>query len=367
MIATEDRFGPYQLLLWDLDRPEGNALLLQDTYVAGLTFSPDSRWAVATDWGRLRLWDLQSADRPLPFQTLVYDGAGNCLISPDGRWLVAAGEHGPIALWDLSQDHSTEPHMILRGHSERVNDFAFTPDSQWLVSGSRDTTACLWNLNDPNALGSRIVLHGHKVPLRTTVMGPRGHWLATLAVNNTVALWDLTADDPSDSSVFLDRRLEELRSIHFDQAGRWLTTAGRDALNSWSLDVDQTIQLPRRKAGRKLTLGERRQYGLVPPALTEASKLRTLAATRWTRKQFAQAAETYEESCQLAEAVCRQFPDVEVYRTEFAGICTELAWKLLTCPDEAVRDIARAGDLLRKAQEQEHQSQLLQMALAMAH
>jgi WD40 repeat protein len=61
--------------------------------------------------------------------------------SPDGKWLIAAGTHENILLWDLDTGTRAEQ---LTGHNHGVFALAVSADGQYLVSGGDDGTVRVW-------------------------------------------------------------------------------------------------------------------------------------------------------------------------------------------------------------------------------
>jgi WD40 repeat protein len=68
-------------------------------------------------------------------------------ISPDGRILAAAGEEGPIGLWDIADP--SQPRQIgapLRELQGQIYGIGILPDGLTLVAGGQDKSIAAWNL-----------------------------------------------------------------------------------------------------------------------------------------------------------------------------------------------------------------------------
>ena len=63
-------------------------------------------------------------------------------ISPDGQYLVSAGEDRRIRLWDLTAGSMIKE---LRGHTDTVYSLAFSADGTLLSSGGLDNSVKVWD------------------------------------------------------------------------------------------------------------------------------------------------------------------------------------------------------------------------------
>ena len=123
-----------------------------------------------------------------------------------------------------------------------------------------------WDPEDENPDSSSIRLEANG----SVGIGPDGRWLIC---NNEAyshsqpLLWDLQTEDPVESrrilrgSPWIGRTDNGYDRVGISADGRWLMTVNRDT-QLWPLNVDLAIDLANRKAGRKLTPIERKQYEL---------------------------------------------------------------------------------------------------------
>jgi WD40 repeat protein len=103
------------------------------------SFSPDGRFVLAAgDDQTARRFDLAGNE------LTVYRGHGAELwtaeFSPDGTKVVTASWDGTARLYDLGGDLITE----LRGHRGGLNSAAFSPDGRRIITASEDGTARVW-------------------------------------------------------------------------------------------------------------------------------------------------------------------------------------------------------------------------------
>ena len=115
-------------------------------------------------------------------------------LSQDGTRVLSGSTDRTIRLWDVEtgatlrvfpgDDDTTGD--IIEGHTERVNDVAFSPDEQLMASASLDQTARLWDIETGETLH---VLEGHTRQVMSVAFSPDGRVLAT--ASDTIRLWDV--------------------------------------------------------------------------------------------------------------------------------------------------------------------------------
>ncbi|MEK8016550.1 MAG: WD40 repeat domain-containing protein, partial [Candidatus Parabeggiatoa sp.] len=175
--------------------PGGHKALIRD-----VTFTPDGRYLVsAGDDKVIRVWDLETGQTVRTLRGQI--GAGSegkifaMALSPDGRWLAAGGwtSNDEIRLYNFASGQLV---ALLKGHSNVVAALAFSPDSRFLVSGSGDSKAIIREL-DANALDSRALapkhrLSGHTDALYAVAFTPDSQRVVTGSDDHTLRLWQVS-------------------------------------------------------------------------------------------------------------------------------------------------------------------------------
>jgi len=180
--------------------PGGHKAMIND-----VTFTPDGRYLVsAGDDKVIRVWDLETGQTVRTLRGQI--GAGDegkifaMALSPDGRWLAAGGFMGDnteyqdaIRLYNFASGQLV---ALLKGHSNVVLSLAFSPDSRFLVSGSFDKNAILWELAS-NALDSRALapkhrLSGHTDYIFAVAFTPDSQRVVTGSLDHTLRLWQVS-------------------------------------------------------------------------------------------------------------------------------------------------------------------------------
>ena len=106
-------------------------------------------------------------------------------ISPDKRWLAAAGHH-EVKLYDI---RSTNPNHVLKfeGHNGNVTGVAFHCEGKWLVTSSEDGTVKIWDTRS----GSIQRNYSHGSPVNDVVIHPNQGELVSCDRGGNVRIWDL--------------------------------------------------------------------------------------------------------------------------------------------------------------------------------
>ncbi len=113
--------------------------------------------------------------------------------------------------------------VVLRGHTQTVDDVVFTPDGRYLITTSDDTTLRLWDMKS----GGVRVLTGHTDEVWRLTFSPDGHSFATAGKDRTARLWDLNTGE----SRVLAGHPGSVDSVAYTPDGRHLLVTNRgDAL-----------------------------------------------------------------------------------------------------------------------------------------
>jgi WD40 repeat protein len=230
--------------------------------VQSLAISGDGHWLfTGSKDATVRRWDLQS-ERPGE-DSLVFAGheseVAQVAVSPDAKWLAAAGHHPHLHVWTLSDKDTSHP-KALKAHQGDVQAISFSPDGKWLASASADGLVCLWTM-DGDGPGDPIELHNHDDAVSAVALSADSRWLVTCSFDRTSAVFDLMAADPASTLLVLRGLSADAIALALTSDCRWAATAGGDhAVRIWNLHLDELLSLARRTAGRNLSDDERRQY-----------------------------------------------------------------------------------------------------------
>ncbi len=157
----------------------------------GLAFTPDGEALYVGVGegdganGSIWAWQVGSYTRPEQVRWLEV-GVRDLVVSEDGKTLgVALVGSAGVRLLD---SETGELIHLYEGHTNRVNEVAFSPDGGLLVSASRDGTVRIWG----NAFGFQLrVLEADQMPVKTVAFSSDGGMIASGDESGSVVIWVL--------------------------------------------------------------------------------------------------------------------------------------------------------------------------------
>ncbi|MFI0975987.1 hypothetical protein ACH4SP_03050 [Streptomyces sp. NPDC021093] len=232
--------------LWDVRRPDrpralGSPLTGHSGGARGLLFSPRGETLVSAGRGGIRVWDVSDPARPtslarLPGNTWMW----GLSFSPDGRTLAVTAKSEGVGLWDMSAPSA--PRLLVRqdnglGGGAYTKSVSFSADGRLLATCLGDGRLQLWDVSDPGRpVVAKLWPTSHAGSVIATVFSPRGRLFATAGSDGLVRLW--SAYDPGrviSLGVTLAGHEGAVQSLAFTRDGRSLISAGADGVRYWSL------------------------------------------------------------------------------------------------------------------------------------
>jgi WD40 repeat protein len=157
-----------------------------------VALSPDGRFLAAAGRAQIRVWDLAAGNEVFSY-TGKAGTAENLCFSPDSRWLAATGIDLTTRVWEVStgRERLAVPRFPAQDADVGI---AFSPDGRRLAAGSRDArTVRIW---DP-ATGAEVrTLGGHAGGANCLAVSPDGRTVATGGGDQVVRLWDTESLEP---------------------------------------------------------------------------------------------------------------------------------------------------------------------------
>lgn len=181
-------------LVWIWKRGAEEAILVipeaaDSCTLEALAFHPDGkRLAVGgVDWlqtggsdGAVCLWDIEARDRIAAFSGGVVDLA----FDPKGTLLAGATLRKSVVVWEIDKQDTI---LELDNHDEGVTAIAISPDGEWLVAAGEEGTLRVWKL----ASGEPIIAREVDAMIQSLVFSADGRWLFSGNANTTCFRLDM--------------------------------------------------------------------------------------------------------------------------------------------------------------------------------
>jgi WD40 repeat protein/tRNA A-37 threonylcarbamoyl transferase component Bud32 len=275
--------------VWDAatDEPLGQPLNHAKA-VYQVCFSPDGRRLLTGGLDHGRIWDLATGQSS-PFKhfcTILSGWPRFPLLSPDGRFVIAAGTDHSACVYDARTLLPITPPLP---HNGQVSYAAFSPDSRRILTASGDGMARVWDLSpkaarsppsQPPSLLSRVAfstdrrrfamaagnnaarlvdaLTGQPIgpPLQHsgTVLcacfSPDGHWVATAGLDPVVRVWDAATGLPAGPAL---KQTDWVSFVCFAPESRRVCAVAGQPLQMGDASTGQRLQIWDLITGRPTT------------------------------------------------------------------------------------------------------------------
>ncbi|KAI3652449.1 hypothetical protein MP228_002774 [Amoeboaphelidium protococcarum] len=168
--------------------------------------------------------------------------------SPCGEFLACSSADSQVSVWwtnfgfEDEESHSDQWQLFatLHGHSDGVNDLAWSRDSKLVATASDDKTCVLWTINNQKQL---LKLYGHTSYVFCVNFSPRSNMIVTGSFDETVRIWDAqsgkcirnldvhsepicSVEFSSDSTLVMSASFDGLIRLFDTQSGQCLKTIG---------------------------------------------------------------------------------------------------------------------------------------------
>ncbi len=172
--------------VWDVSN-RGNFPLLQTISLDGvgkIAFSPDGKnLAIASSNKKVEIWDSREKGNFKLIRTLedFSDQINSLAFSPDGKILVL----GTVDVILLDTNNYLEIKLLNIGNEYSVSDIRFSLDGTMLAAAIGDGTLRLWNINGSNAEELKVIT-GHSEAVNQVAFSPDSETIYSVSTDMTV-------------------------------------------------------------------------------------------------------------------------------------------------------------------------------------
>jgi WD40 repeat protein/basic membrane lipoprotein Med (substrate-binding protein (PBP1-ABC) superfamily)/DNA-binding SARP family transcriptional activator/energy-coupling factor transporter ATP-binding protein EcfA2 len=245
--------GNASLKIWDID--SGRLISAEEVQninsIYDVVYSPaGSLLAIGGEYPSFYLLDGTTLERISAYPT--FGEVDGLAFSPDGVLLAATTRTGMVEMWNT---HTGEKLPTISASEGWITDIDFSPDGEDLALASDEGIASIYQIEDQKL---QLTLRGHSAPVSGVSYSPDGRWIATASQDSSARLWDATSGEE-----LLLLRPETgvgLVDVIFSPDGKMLATSGDDAVRVFLLEINDLVDLAKRRLSRNLTNQECQRF-----------------------------------------------------------------------------------------------------------
>lgn len=217
--------------IWNLESSEKppRFLLGHKDEVRSISFSKDGKWIVSGGFdSTVRIWD---AEKGGDAKKIFHHGnwVEAVCISSDGDRIVSCGRDGKIKVWAIERED--EPLRVLEGHVGPIWDIDFQESNEWIVSGGADGTVRVWRTNESCPF---YTFQFHSTAVHSVAISADGKSVASGSVDGHIRVWDMEKGEKSLAE--FRAHSDGVTCLSFSPEGRKLVSGGKDhLLKIWAL------------------------------------------------------------------------------------------------------------------------------------
>lgn len=154
--------------------------------------------------------------------------------SPDSRYVLTGSSDKTVQLWDALTGQTLQ---TFKGHEAPINAVAFSPDGTVAATAGDDRTVRLWDIRTDQAIRT---FNGHDKAIWSVVFSPDGTQIATASLDKTARLWDVQTGQVLQT---FEDHADEVYGVTFSPDGKHVASAGKDqVVRLWDVRTGQEIR-----------------------------------------------------------------------------------------------------------------------------
>jgi len=210
---------------WNLESGADDVAFWVGDWVESVAIDPTgSKLVTGTRGGAIQLWDVNTGEQLMtlqkgkkPYSWDLTEIGCSVTWSSNGRRIASGGK--TIQVWDSI---TGERLMILRGHTDKVRDVAFSPDSKRIVSGSVDKTVKIWDASTGEEL---MTLAGHTGEVYSVAFSRNSKKI--VSGSGTIKIWN--AKTGENLLTIYGGKDNTFLSVMFSPDGQQIVSGGLDS------------------------------------------------------------------------------------------------------------------------------------------
>ena len=236
----------------------------------------NDRWLlVFEDEDVFEFWECQAPQPVLSRRFSHEERIIHAKLFSDGKWFASITEGGMLRVWDLeSEQLNILAETALRPRPTRILDIS--SDGRWLavksdLSAGDHVMVLIWDLQNPTTLQCSIETNPDDEDVWHARFNKSGNLIATGSGDRVVRLWEVASQN-EEPILTLPIRSMSFHDIHFTIGDERLVCVGKSGISHiWDLNVERTLRDATERAGRGLSLAERRTYRLPDPSESDTN------------------------------------------------------------------------------------------------
>ncbi|EIW85763.1 WD40 repeat-like protein [Coniophora puteana RWD-64-598 SS2] len=216
-----------------------------DSAVTSVSYSPNGKCIASASKDGICLWSPESGRQLGKSLDGHTDWIQDIAFSPDGRHLVSGSNDTTVCVWDLvTYELALDP---LEGHTCSVWAVGYSPNGTLIASGGRDGTTRLWTSDG----GKTIAILEHSSGVRQLSFSPNGSNLATGCLDGLIYTWDVSRRKHFLKPITAHKAA--ISTVSYSPDGRFVATGGQDwTVRVWSAETG--LPITRTMRGHRLDI-----------------------------------------------------------------------------------------------------------------